>query len=411
MHHGSPMPLSQASSLALDAVGQPIVHHPPVKRKKLTAEEKAAKLETELARKRERDAKLQASLEKKKEMEEAKAVKAVEKAKIDAEKKARADEREEKRKQKEEEERKAKDEKDKKAKSQLRLNSFFTKGPGTPKKSAAAGPAEVTIASSPIAEGKQLEPGTKNDYERMFQPFFVKESVVLASSRYAMDEETRTAKAGILDEYLQARPEFGPKPFDPVATFHLAGRPKPRGRKQLSVRKIMADAARPSGNLVDLTRERQNAQMKQLTKISMKYLFYREDVRPAYYGTITSQSSEKLRMAAKRPTARCLPTLNYDYDSEAEWVDDEGEDVLEDGEDEEEEPEDEDMAEFLDDSEDLGPARAAFLGAMEPETTGLCFEDPCRKTPCEKMRKFRLEVILGKFGLSLLRRSMMQVVL
>src|SRR6202008_4671153 len=108
--------------------------------------------------------------------------------------------------------------------------------------------------------------------------------------------------------------------------------------------------------------------------IPMKILRFHEDVRPPYCGTVTSQPSERLKRAARKPHSRVL-ALNYDYDSEAEWVAEDGEDLDAPDDEEDDADGDDDMAEFLDDSEDAGPARAAFAQDMAPASTGLCFED------------------------------------
>ncbi|EFX00565.1 chromatin assembly subunit-like protein [Grosmannia clavigera kw1407] len=87
--------------------------------------------------------------------------------------------------------------------------------------------------------------------------------------------------------------------------------------------------------------------------------------------------------------------LNYDYDSEAEWVDDgDGEDVDDLDDEEEEVEEDEEMSDFLDDSEDAVPLRAAFSGGMEPESTGLCWENQLRQAPLPIMDAYRMEFIM-----------------
>lgn len=366
---------------------QPVVHHPPVKRKRLTPEEKAAKLEAELEKKRER--------------EEAKAAREAEKQKALQEKLARAQASAELRRQKEEKERKEREEKERKEKSQLRLNSFFVKGPVTPKKAPGVSGQASSASPHSTASPSKAEKETVSDYDKMFKPFFVKDNVTVATKYPDMDEETRQAKSLILDEYLSGRrQDIDTSRLSAIAALHVPGQPRRRGRRHKSVKEIMAAAAGTSAAPIDLTTELENAKImaaqNQLKDVPMKYLFYREDVRPAYWGTITSQPLGNLQRAAKRPNSRCLPAVNYDYDSEAEWVDDEGEDILDDGDDEEEDGDDEDMAEFLDDSEAVVPSRAPFLGAMEPESTGICFETETRWNPSEKLRQFKLEIILGE---------------
>lgn len=51
----------------------------------------------------------------------------------------------------------------------------------------------------------------------------------------------------------------------------------------------------------------------------MKLFKFKEDVRPAYFGTWTKSSKA---ISARRPLARDETLLSYDYDSEAEWEED-----------------------------------------------------------------------------------------
>lgn len=387
------------------ALGQP----PVVAKKKLTPEEKKAKADAETAKKKEKEDAKQAREKAKQDKETAKAAKlaekAAEKAKVEAEKKARHEEREKKKREREEEEKRTQGEKERKERSQLRLGAFFSVGPSTPKKSDAA-----TLKASDAAQASgSPEKGPNkagseavSEYERMFKPFFVKEQVTLASLPFANDAETREAKTRILDEYVaEARGPFNPKPFNHTEVFSLAFTPPPRGRLYPSVRKIMA-AYHGESAPIDLTTESQNSQIQQarrlLKEVPMRFLGFKEDVRPPYYGTITTTPrSGNLRRLARKPTSRDLLPLNYDYDSEAEWVDDgDGEDI-DDMEDEEDEmDDDEEMGDFLDDSEDTGPARAAFSTGMAPESTGLCWENRQRLAPLPHLYKYRMEIILGK---------------
>jgi len=130
--------------------------------------------------------------------------------------------------------------------------------------------------------------------------------------------------------------------------------------------------------------------------VPVKSLKFREDVRPPYIGTVSGlpPGLNSLSILARHPTAK-LTTLNYDYDSEAEWQEEDGEDVEDLDDDEEDADMDEEMEDFLDDSEDAGPARLVFSGGMEPESTGLCWENPRRLNSPAKLNNFRMEFILG----------------
>ena len=54
-------------------------------------------------------------------------------------------------------------------------------------------------------------------------------------------------------------------------------------------------------------------------KIPMKLLKFSDDVRPGYIGTWTKHSSV---VTGRRPFAKDVDLLDYEYDSEAEWDDD-----------------------------------------------------------------------------------------
>jgi chromatin assembly factor 1 subunit A len=218
-----------------------------------------------------------------------------------------------------------------------------------------------------------------------------------------------------LDAFISGEITVTPQPFTGAACvdyFCLPSVPKPRGRPYPSVRKIisiLSDASSGSPSVpIDLTSDSRqvNTQATRsarelLKEVPMKYLCFFQDVRPDYYGTVSSTppSSRSLHRLARNPISRDVLPLQYDYDSEAEWVDDgDGEDIDDlDDEEEDHADEDEDMADFLDDSEDI-IKRPVFASGMEPESSGLCFEDRKRLGPSDQMYKFRMEFILGKLS-------------
>ena len=173
----------------------------------------------------------------------------------------------------------------------------------------------------------------------------------------------------------------------------------------MPVKEIMAEFN--SGNAskpIDLTTDSQNSQIKRrgdlLRTIPVKFLQFREDVRPAYRGTYTSRPVSGITKLARNPLRRDLPDTNYDYDSEAEWVEDEdedGEDLKSQGDEEEEVDDDEDMDGFLDDEGDetANSRRLVLQGDLEPVSSGLCWEDRKKRTTNVKMNPYRMEVILG----------------
>lgn len=389
-----------AQSPSCAAAGQP-----PAKKKRATKQEMEARKAEMEAKKAEREKK---EAEKAAEKEAEKAAKAAEKARADAGKQAKAEEREKKRREKDEEEarkaaekaRKA-EELARKARAQPTLASFFKPKTTAPKESNADVAAQTSLAGTPnSAEVRDL-----SVYEQMFKPFFVKEQVTLAPL-FKMDQATRDAKTRIFEEYVGGkRGEVEVKPFDPQQALQLPFL-LPRGRLYPSVREIMAEwndnsARKP----VDLTTESQNTQIRrtrhELQDVPMKFLGFKEDVRPPYYGTVTNMPNTlaALRKLARNPVAKDVLPLQYDYDSEAEWQEEDGEDVdlMDDEEDDAEN--DEDMEDFLDDSEDVSLSRPHLVSGLEPESTGICWENRKRLGPSPHMYKFRMEFILGKFHL------------
>ncbi|KAI8195972.1 hypothetical protein K4K52_011848 [Colletotrichum sp. SAR 10_76] len=388
---------------------------PPAKRKRRTAAELEAEAKEKAQKKKEREEEKEA-----KQVEKAKldAAKQVEKAKLDAEKQLKRVEkakeeaekqakRDEKRRKKEEEERKIKEEKEKKERAQPKLMSFFTpkKAPVTPKKESPAAvvktesPAKASAAESTPAPVKE----EKSEYEKRFKPFFVHETVRMAKNPFEMDEEAHTAKSQILDEYIDGKRTMDESSkFNPVEIFQLPCRPAPRGRIYPPVRYTMEKMQKLTQKAEGASEEDRKAITKEtadaLRKIPVKTLRFWQDVRPPYKGTVTLRpyqaGKDGMRRLARNPTLRGLVPINYDHDSEAEW-ESEGEDVDIDDDDEEDlDGDGEDMDEFLDDSEDSGPARFVSANGLEPVSTGVCWEDRKRMGPNRTMYEHRMEFIL-----------------
>jgi chromatin assembly factor 1 subunit A len=136
-----------------------------------------------------------------------------------------------------------------------------------------------------------------------------------------------------------------------------------------------------------------------LKDVPVKFLKFAEDVRPPYRGTFTSQPLYGITRLAKNPLRRDLPETNYDYDSEAEWIEDEdAEDLNSEGEEDDAELDDaEDMDGFLDDENDelMTSKRLVLQGDLEPVSTGLCWEDERGGNATAEMMAYRMETILG----------------
>ncbi|KAI0403666.1 chromatin assembly factor 1 subunit A-domain-containing protein [Xylaria palmicola] len=373
---------------------------PASKRKHKTTSEDKEKERTEKRLKQEEaaaeKARIAAAKEAKaKEKETVRAAKAEEKAKVDAVKEA-------KKQKKQEEELAAKI---KKERQQNLMASFLKKAPATPSKTSEHSSTTVTADVAGPPASKQETEQTKSAYELNFKPFFVKPGVTVARPPFEMDDETKQVKSNILDEYIRGdRGTFTLKhPFNAAETFDFPF-PQQRGIIPPSVKQIMetihGDNFQNSFGIVNTKSESQteklliNAQGR-LDAIPMKYIRFYEDVRPAYFGTITTpMTCRKLRQLSRRPAGKILP-LAYDYDSEAEWVEDDGEDLDDIEDDEEDLDGDEEMDDFVDDSE-AAPTilRPGFEADSLPISTGLCFENRKRLGPSNTVYKYRLEFLL-----------------
>ncbi|KAG8669717.1 hypothetical protein FPOAC2_09058 [Fusarium poae] len=355
------------------------------KRKKLTPAEKAEK-EKEAARvKAEKEKEVARARE---EREKKAAIRQVERAKAEAEKAAKAKEREEKKRQideekkrKEDEKKRKEEEKEKKARQQPTLGAFF-KAPSTPKK---ATDNKQTKNGTPRESSltKDIPKASKTEYQKLFQPFFIKDHTKVARIGPEMDTETREAKSKILDESVEGlrEGELNGSRFDPVRLFALPSKPCPRGMLHHPVKHIMEQVFKETEKAENAGPEHVDKIMRdtrrKLSKVPIKVISFSQDVRPPYYGTITFKpfALGKLNMSqlARKPTGRRLP-LDYDYDSEAEWQEEEEGEDLDVDDDEEEMDDEDDMDGFLDDSEDAGLSRRIFANTLEPKSTGICFE-------------------------------------
>lgn len=327
--------------------------------------------------------------------------------------------REEKRRRKEEEKLKAEEEKKKKDKGQMKLGNFFNIPASTrPRASSVDSKGRTSMSPAPQSSNvsaaiaspmKTPNKPEKTAYEKLFPDFYIQQGVTVAPiNRFERDEEAVEAIESILDSYLSGDRSPGrQRTFDAPALFHTSSLyDKPRGKKHVPVREIMSDFY--SGNSskpIDLTTDSQNSQIKRtgdlLKGIPMKILHFQEDVRPPYRGTYTSRPVSGMSKLARNPLRRDLPNTDYDYDSEAEWIqdDEDAEDLKSEGDEEEELGDDEDMDDFLDDENDetANSRRLVLQGDLEPVSTGLCWEDRKRRNLNVKMIAYRMEVILGIF--------------
>ena len=372
----------------------------PAKRKKLTPAEReardreAAEKKKEKEQERERLAQeREAKKQKKAEEDQAKAQEREEK------KRKKAEEEQAKAQEKEDKKRKIQEEKDKEARKQPNLKSFFG-APTTPKKLKIE---EQTCKSPRHGSPLAASATTESAYARLFKPFFLKEHTRLAEPATRMDEETREAKSAILDQFISGAraTETEAGKFNFVEAFALPSKSRQRGTLHHPVKHIIEEMCKEndgSGASADHANQLiANAQSK-LAKVPIKVISFSQDVRPPYYGTVTLKAfdagQDRMRKLARRSMARRLP-LEYDYDSEAEWQEDEEGEDLDLDDDEEEVDDDDDMDGFLDDSEDLGPARGLVASGMEPDCSGLCFEDEFRRGPDPNAYPLKMEIMLG----------------
>jgi chromatin assembly factor 1 subunit A len=155
---------------------------------------------------------------------------------------------------------------------------------------------------------------------------------------------------------------------------------------------------------------------------SMKYLYFSENVRPAYFGTFTAPLSlGKLQKLARNPRARLVHDLSYDYDSEAEWEEEDGDDVASEGDDEDDldEGEDETDRGFIDDAEFDAPLlkRDPLSGTeLMPVCTGIHWEDksgvlhPADITAATlDFSAFEMEYLLRKYSCNVDNSNALQV--
>ncbi|KAK2623881.1 hypothetical protein QTJ16_006515 [Diplocarpon rosae] len=318
---------------------------------------------------------------------------------------------------KEERRKKKEEEKAKKDKGQMKLGNFFTIPKGTrpratsvdSKGRTSTSPAPRSSALSAAIASPMKTPSKpailKTPYERLFMDFYVNAGVTVAPiNRFERDDESRRFAESTIDAYILGRRSPGrQRKFDASSLFHVsAGASRSRGKRYMRVRELMSEASNgDSFKPIDLTTDSQNSQIKRtdhlLKMIPMKFLQFQEDVRPPYRGTYTSRPLAGVKKLARNPLRRDLPDTNYDYDSEAEWVEDEdAEDLKSEGDEEEELDDDEDMDGFLDDENDetASARRLVLQGDLEPISTGLCWENTKQRNSNVNMMPYRMETIL-----------------
>ncbi|KAK9238257.1 chromatin assembly factor 1 subunit A-domain-containing protein [Lipomyces kononenkoae] len=339
------------------------------KRGKLTEEEKA---ERENIRKK-----------KTADLEMRKAVKAAK----DTEKEEKRRAKEEEKRAKEEEKRKKEDAIKQKDKQQLRLGSFFNKKP------------TLTVTSW-ASEMKEHDDAKKSDYEEVFLPFHVRANTTLypetafdrdgpahdavCQSIERLIAQLVSAQSGadsiVIPEAASSPPNFteimGLHPFK----LRTRGKAIPHTAKDVVSLFNSAHSEIPTTNSISEKDSSWETRLRAaLRSLPRKFLRFCEDIRPPYNGTFTKTR----RIKRNNPFFRD-PCQNYDYDSEAEWVQEDeeiGEDLEALSNDSEEDGESA-AGDFIDDemndfvvAEDEDKPRRRILAPLLPVAKGVCWTD------------------------------------
>ena len=304
--------------------------------------------------------------------------------------------------------------------SQLRLNAFFGQPPIPTRSSTASPPRDspilISSRQSSINESdaaisrhrsRSMSETPKNpqisDFERTFPPFFVQSHTSLAPiNRFTWDQAGLAYVQSKIDESLAktSDEDKGETGLDIIELLDLTFIRARRARASLTVKNIILKIDGAAQNHVDLTDSSKKFQKPSelLQSVPMKFLKFKEDVRPPYIGTYTklTAASDKLKLA-RNPFSRTLPEADYDYDSEAEWEEPgEGEDLDSEGEEEFDEEDDGEMEGFLDDDQTAdaqSSKRRPPLGNLEPTCTDICWAD--RKDGPD-LTSFSIDMLTGK---------------
>ena len=357
------------------------------------------------------EAKKAARAERKRKKEEEKSMKEEEKRRKEEEKRRKEEEKRRKEEEKLEKQR-AQQEKQNKDGKQKPLTSFFLTSTGANLNVLAPGRSEspapnscllTAVANPATSPPKKLE---KIAYDNIFSDFYLFQDVTMApTNRFERDDQASLVLHSTIDSYILGdRSPHRQRGFDAIELFQLSGHANiSRGKRCMPIREIMAEMSGKSARPIDLTTDSQNTQIKRannlLRTVPLKFLKFQEDVRPPYRGTYTRRPVNGMARLARHPLRRDLPDTNYDYDSEAEWVEDEDAENLDsEGDDDEDVAEDgEDMEGFLDDENDdhANSMRLIVQGDLEPISSGLCWEDYRKRSPKVKMMPYRMEFVLG----------------
>lgn len=309
---------------------------PTVKRPKISPEEKARLKE---AKEREKVAKEAEKLLREREKAAKDAEKEAERAVREAEKEAKRLEKEEKRKLKEEIRAKENAAIEKKEKSQLRMGNFFKKA------------------------DPKLVPVLAREESSIFKPFHLRENTTLADCRLKNIIDAEDFDRSLEIAAVETRPPTGSLFKSEKRTRRRDQGDRGKRQKRLTLRERLIQVS-------DIPLE------ERLKDIVYKLVQFHSDVRPAYFGTMTTVPKAKSLRSGRNPY-RKTDELNYDYDSEADWIEGDDEDLGE------EIGDDDDMSvmsrdtygdddeDFLDDTEDATPHEKRTQGQLIPSVLGI----------------------------------------
>ncbi|RKF83163.1 Chromatin assembly factor 1 subunit rlf2 [Golovinomyces cichoracearum] len=313
--------------------------------------------------------------------------------------------REEKRRKIEEEKKRKKEQLQRKERSQMKLGCFFAASASvnTPQTGSADtktnSPENVPRINNDVEEDQTATTAPAQSltpYLKLFPAFFIQNGVTLAPFNWFKrhSDELKQAQENI-DMCITGFPILE-KPSKVCDILNLPAQNRvPRGRKCESVREIMNDVySRSSNRTNDLSPTYLSERL--LKPIPLKSLKFYEDVRPPYIGTFTYLPTHGTAKVARNPFRKHFPNTNYEYDSEAEWIEDEDGEDLKSDEEEEEFDDDEDIDGFLDDENDEIPySRQVDLnGDLVPISTGICWEDDNMHNSNDELSTYKLEFLL-----------------
>ncbi|CAO1631376.1 unnamed protein product [Sympodiomycopsis kandeliae] len=234
----------------------------------------------------------------------------------------------ERKEQEKDEKRRAKEEKDAKKQKALEatkksasiLSGFFNKKAASPadspKKPAATSPSQTATSSSKDAS-------TVSDYERTFIPIAYKNLAPLNRFQHKADleavdqalkgaSEPTFSKENALQQLVQSTTQGSQRRAQSNNRIGI--------HPPVNVRETMRLVAES-----DLMTEKDAAEqarkalesLKDRRKVPVKLLQFATDLRPGWYGTWTRPSN---MISGRRPLRQDPVALDYNYDSEAEWV-------------------------------------------------------------------------------------------